>query len=184
MANNNAENVSVGKPKASGAVFVAPKGTKLPTDASTALDSAFVNIGYISEDGVTNEIETDVEEIKAWGGNIVLTTQTSRSEKYGFTAIETNEQTLKLAFGDENVTVNDNGFAVVHNGADREEHVFAIETLMSGNRVKRQIIPRGKVAEVGEIVYKDDEAMGYEFGISAQIDENGNTAYEYIATLA
>lgn len=184
MANNNPENVTVGKPKASGAVFVAPKGTALPTDASTALPEAFVNIGYISEDGVTNEIETDSEEIKAWGGDTVLTVQTSRSENFTFTAIETNEQTLKLAFGDENVTVNDNGFAVVHNGADREEHVFAIETLMGGGRVKRQVIPRGKVSEVGEIVYKDDEALGYEYTVAAQIDENGNTAYEYIAKIA
>ena len=184
MANNNAENVSVGKPKSGGAVFVAPAGTALPTDASTELASAFVNIGYISEDGVTNQIETDVEEIKAWGGDTVLTTQTSRSENYSFTAIETNEQTLKLAFGDENVTVKDGGFAVVHNGADREEHVFVIESLMGADRVKRQVIPRGKVSEIGEIVYKDDEALGYEFTIAAQIDESGNTAYEYIAALA
>ena len=40
MANNKA-NVTTGKPKVGGAVFRAPVGTTLPTDASTALNSAF-----------------------------------------------------------------------------------------------------------------------------------------------
>ena len=183
MADNNAQNVSVGKPKAGGAVFVAPIGTAIPTDGTTALAAAFVNVGYISEDGVTNEIETDTEEIKAWGGDIVLNPQTSRAERFTFTMIETNEQSLKLAFGDSNVTVKDGGFAVVHNGKDREEHVMVIETLIGANRVKRQVVPRGKVTEMGEIVYKDDEVLGYETTVSALIDESGNTAYEYIATI-
>lgn len=183
MADNNAQNVSVGKPKAGGAVFVAPIGTEVPTDATTALPEAFVNVGYISEDGVTNEIETDSEEIKAWGGDIVLNPQTSRAERFTFTMIETNEQSLKLAFGDSNVTVKDGGFAVVHNGKDREEHVLAIETLIGSNRVKRQVVPRGKVTEMGEIVYKDDEVLGYETTVSALLDNAGNTAYEYIAAI-
>ena len=51
---NNAQNVSVAKPKVGGAIFVAPLGTDLPTDATTALDAAFQNVGYISEDGLTN----------------------------------------------------------------------------------------------------------------------------------
>lgn len=184
MANNNAQNVSVGKPKVGGAVFVAPIGTAIPTDATTALNEAFVNVGYISEDGVTNEIETDSEEIKAWGGDIVLNPQTSRAERFTFTMIETNEQSLKLAFGDSNVTVSGTGFAVVHNGKDREEHVIVVETLIGSDRVKRQIAPRGKVTEMGEIVYKDDEVLGYETTVSAMLDENGNTVYEYIAKIS
>ena len=34
-------NISVGKPKIGGAIYNAPAGSKLPTDASTALDEAF-----------------------------------------------------------------------------------------------------------------------------------------------
>ena len=46
----NASNVSAGKPKVAGAVYRAPKGTTLPTDATTALASAFVDMGYVSEE--------------------------------------------------------------------------------------------------------------------------------------
>ena len=186
MANNNAENVSVGKPKSNGAVFAAPSGTDLPTDATTALADAFVNLGYVSEDGVTNEIETDTEEIKAWGGDIVANPQTSRSEKFTYTLIEQNEEAFKHVFGKDNVTVDSSTGAITikHNGNEREENVVVVETVLSGKKVKRIVIPRGKVSEIGEIVYKDDEAIGYETTIQALLDASGNTAYEYIATVA
>ena len=66
-----ATNVSTGKPNVAGGIFRAPKGTALPTDATTALGAAFVNLGYISDAGVENDNEMTVNEIKAWGGVIV-----------------------------------------------------------------------------------------------------------------
>ena len=65
---NTASYVSVGKPNLSGAVYVAPKGTTLPTDATTSLGAAFTCLGYVSEDGLENQNELDSGEIKAWGG--------------------------------------------------------------------------------------------------------------------
>jgi hypothetical protein len=64
---NTATNVTVGKPNVSGAVYRAPIGTTLPTDATTALDPAFVSLGYVSEDGLSNNNELSVEATKAWG---------------------------------------------------------------------------------------------------------------------
>ena len=50
----DAKNVTAAKPKVGGAVWRAPLGTTLPTDAKTALDKAFKSLGYISSDGLTN----------------------------------------------------------------------------------------------------------------------------------
>lgn len=187
MANkstNNAKNISVGKPMAGGAVWFAPAGTVAPTDATTALGAEFESAGYISEDGVTNAIETDSEEIKAWGGDVVMTPQTSRSEKFTMTFIEGNEVTYGVVFGKENVkTTADGGFTIVHNGKEREERVMVVETVLTGNKVKRQVIPRAKVTEIGEITYVDNEPISYETTISALLDDSDNTAYEYIAAI-
>jgi hypothetical protein len=179
----NSDNVSVGKPQASGGVYFAPLGTAVPTDAITALSSEFKSVGYVSEDGVTNEIETDSEEIKAWGGDIVATPQTSYSEKFSLTLIETNETALKVVYGEDKVTVETDGsIKIDHNSAEKTNIVMVLEILMSNNRIKRIVVPKCKLSEIGEITYKDDEAIGYECTFQALPDANGNTSNEYIAT--
>jgi hypothetical protein len=184
MSNNSTTNVSAGKPKVGGAIFVAPSTETLPTDATTALPESFVCVGYISDDGVNNKIEMKNNDIQAWGGDTVLNAQESRAETYEFTMIETNEASLKQAFGEENVTVDGvtKVTTVKHNGLERKAYVYVVEMIMTGNRVKRTVIPNGKVTDIGEIKYVDKEPIGYDTTITALPDASGNTAYDYIAS--
>ena len=59
----NAANVSVGKPMVIGGLYAAPTSTPTPSDATSALNEAFVNLGYLSDDGITNTVESDSEDI-------------------------------------------------------------------------------------------------------------------------
>lgn len=49
-----------------GHVYVAPKGTAVPTDTTTAWDAAWVDLGYTDEKGVTFSKKDTKTPIKAW----------------------------------------------------------------------------------------------------------------------
>ena len=51
MGDLNTSNVSTGKPKVTGAVYRAPVGSTLPTDATSALNEVFKSLGYVSDGG-------------------------------------------------------------------------------------------------------------------------------------
>ena len=176
-------NVSAAKPKVGGAVSVAPAGTALPTDATTALAEAFKQLGYISEDGLTNKIEISTDSVKAWGGDEVLVTDNGRTVSYGYTLIEaTNADVLKQVFGEDNVTGTlETGIHIaIKSNVQLPEQVVVIDMVLKDGALKRIVIPAGRITEVGEITYNDGDPIGYEVTLSATPDASGNTAHEYI----
>lgn len=182
----DAMNVTAAKPNKAGAVFNAALGTTLPTDTTTALDEAFVNLGFISEDGVTNTNSPSCEDVKAWGGDIVLSTQTEKKDEWKFKLIEANNaDVLKVIYGSDNVSGSlEEGLKVVANSNEVAASCWCIDTILKSGTKKRIVIPNGKITSVGDIVYKDKEPIGYEITINAVPDENGNTHYEYTKQVA
>lgn len=181
----SSSNVSAGKPKVTGAIFIAPVGTTLPTDSTTALNSAFVELGYASDAGVVNSESRETETIKAWGGDTVLKPFTGKEDTFQFTLIEAlNVNALKLVYGDSNVTGDlTNGISIKSAAEDLDYHSFVIEMVLNG-AVKRIVIPSAKVTEVGDITYADGEAIGYDTTLSAVPDAAGGTHYEYIKAVS
>ena len=179
---NTATYVSTGKPKISGGVYRAPKGTTLPTDATTALAAAYICLGYVSEDGVENSNELDVSDIKAWGGNIVYRSLTEMADTFSLALIESeNTDVLKTGYGSSNVTVDASGNITINVVAeDPEEAVWVIELTLRGGRAKRIIIPDGAITSRETITYNDSDAIAYGITISAYPDSNGKTHIEYL----
>lgn len=176
-------NVTTAKPKVGGAVFVAPTGTALPTDATSELDKAFVSLGYISEDGMTNTNSPETDTKKAWGGDPVYTSQTSKDDEFSFTLIEAlNVDVLKAVYGEDNVTGDlESGIHVKATTTQLPTMSYVIDTILRDNTMKRIVIAKADITEIGEISYTDDDLMGYEITLSA-LPEDGVTHDEYIAT--
>lgn len=180
-----ADKVSTGKPKTTGAIYRAPTGSTLPTDASTALDAAFKELGFVSEDGVVNNNSGDNDEYYAWGGTPVLAMDGGKSDEWTLTLIESlNPEVLKTVYGEANVTVSGTQIKVSAGIGQRENSAYVIDMILKGGALKRVVIPSAAISEVGEIVYKDDEPIGYELTLKAMDDGTGHTHYEYIQTAA
>lgn len=160
---NTVANVSAGKPSIDGAIWRAPIGTTLPTDATTALDAAFACLGYVSEDGLTNSKTLETETVKAWGGDDVLTTQTDKSNTWQYTLIEyLNMEVLKMVYGDDNVTGTlSTGITVTSDSAELDEAVYVVELALRGGVKERIVMPRGSITEFGDVTYTDNGATGY-----------------------
>lgn len=181
---NKAENVSVGKPKVGGAIFRAPAGTALPTDAKTALNAAFAPVGYISDSGVVNSNSPSSDSVKAWGGDTVCNYQTEKPDTFKFTMLESLRDTvLKAVYGDSNVSGSlTAGLTVKANSTEQARCAWVIDMILQNNTLKRVVIPGAKVTAVGDITYVDGQPIGYEVTLSAEPDSSGNTHYEYLVT--
>jgi hypothetical protein len=180
---NTAQYVSTGKPNVAGGVWVAPLGTTLPTDATTALGAAFTCLGYVSEDGLENANEMDVSDIKAWGGNIVYRSLTELTDNFSCALIESeNVDVLKNVYGDANVTTDaDDNITVNVKAEDPQEKVWVFDLMLRGGRAKRIVIPDGAVTSREAITYNDSDAIAYGITVSAYPDASNNTHKEYIA---
>lgn len=178
---SDVKNVTAGKPKVGGAVFCAPLGTALPEDTTTQLNVAFKGLGYISEDGVKNTNTPESSTQKAWGGDIVLNAQTAKTDTFSMKFIESlNVDVLKTVYGKENVSGDlETGITIKANSTEPEQYAYVIDMILKG-AVKRIVIPCASITSIGEIVYKDNEASGYDVTLTAVSNESGDTHYEYI----
>ena len=181
---NDSTLVSFGKPKVGGAIYRAPLGSTLPTDATTALDPAFKCLGYVSEDGLTNSNTASSEEFKAWGGDIVATSQTEKPDNFKFKLIEIlNVDVLKAVYGDENVSGTlSAGITVKANSSEPEAAAWVYDTVLTNGAVKRIVAPNAKLQTLADIVYRDNELAGYDMTLLAMPHNawDGDTHREYI----
>ena len=179
---NNAMYVSTGKPNVAGAVFTAPIGTVLPTDATTPLGDAYIGLGYVSEDGLSNSNDMSISTIKEWGGLIVYNSLDEFTAQFSLTLIESeNVDVLKTVYGDDNVTVAVDGTIHVKvTSADPQERVFVFDLALRNGLAKRIVIADGAITAREEINYTASDVIGYGITISAYPDANGKTHDEYM----
>lgn len=177
------QNVTAAKPKTGGAIYRAPIGTTLPASYSETLNAAFKNLGYVSEDGVTNGNSPSGDKVRAWGGTTVLNYMEDRPDTFKLKLIEAfNPEVLKTIYNEANVnvTASSGDIHVKASAEEMKQYAWVIDMLLKGNRAKRLVVPIASITELEEIVYKDNEPVGYGITLSAEPDSSGVYHHEYI----
>ena len=183
----NADNVAFAKGGVVGTMYRAPKGTELPTDATTPLPDVWKSVGYIGEDGLTFSEDTDTTSINEMSGNAVKTMVSSYSETVQFVMIETNEHSLKERYGDKNVTWDNDKhtYSYAHRIPDGEGCPHVVEIMKTNGYVERTVIPDGAPSEFGDIQLHGSDGVGYDetMAMNASALIGGATAVTYGAKI-
>lgn len=190
-AKQSSANVTFSKPGASanksGYIWVAPLGTAIPTDANVELDKAFVGLGYLSEDGLTEPASfTAGDDIVAAGGDTVAQADPTFSKTWTGTCIEAlNEDLLKVAYGSGNVTVNpagatDGSITIKEQAGDIEHHVIVIDEMLKGGRRRRNVMADATFLITGDISHVHTALVNFEFTITAYPTANQPAQTQYI----
>ena len=182
MATMNAAQVTVGAAAATGAIFVAPSGTALPTDATTALANTYVLLGFTSQEGVQISEDSSTDAIRAWEGRTtVYNVRTEYTENISFTPIQCNADVAKLTWGDDMVVVGSDGaITAKHHGGTLEPVAIVIETTPREGIVRRYC-GTFQLTERGEVTLDGTQVDGRQLTFNALADSSGVTMYEYVA---
>lgn len=176
-------NVSAAKPKIGGAIYIADTTATMPTSATAALGAGFTALGYVSTDGLTNSNSPNTSGLNAWGGDEVLTLYNTKSDTFNFKLLEVlNVDVLKAVYGDDNVSGTlATGITIQANNAELPSKAFVFDMVLRDGVLKRIVVPTANVTAVGDITYKDSDAVVYDTTISAHPDASGQTHYEYVS---
>lgn len=172
-AKQSSANVTFSKPgvstNKSGYIWVAPLGTAIPADATTELEDAFVGLGYLSEDGLTEPASLSAgDDIVAAGGDTVAQADPTFSKTWTGTCIEAlNEDLLRVAYGSTNVTVMDDLIIVKEQAGDLEHHVIVIDEMLKGGRKRRNVMADATFLITGDISHVHTALVNFEFTINA-----------------
>jgi len=152
MANN--DNVFIANPRAAGSFHRAVKGTALPADPITDLIAAYKDHGLVSENGFKNNITRSTTDHKAFGGDVVASSQDDYAEEWTVELLEHNNlEVLKTTFGEANVTTADGVTKVERNKSILPRSVYVVSVQGQDGGFIRTVLPNAQVTSVGEISY-------------------------------
>lgn len=185
MANPSTKNVAAPKPPVGGAIYWAVTGTALPTNASTALAAAYKGLGYVADDGLVPNRDTNVDKAKAWGGDTVANLVTDESSSFEFTLLEVFQQQVnEFVFATGNVTFTaaivgtGSKLNILDKGGKPAQCIFAFD-MLSGGKKMRIILPVADPVVTGERPFVDSDVSGWEVSVEALKDSSGVRAYRY-----
>jgi len=162
-----------------GAVYVGPTSTPAPTGSGIALDAGFIDLGYLSADGISENIDRTTNQIRAWqNGSLVREVTSEGTYSVEMTFIETNQEVLELYYG-ATITLGELDGDPTATGGRKS---FVIDVI-DGAIVERIYIPAGEITSVGTRTLASGEAVGYQVTVTGYADAGATTFKKWFSQL-
>lgn len=165
-----------------GALWKAPLGTTLPVDSDpfAALNAAFTNLGYISDDGVTENLDDSVDDVVAWQSATTVRSSTTESTlSLELMLIETKGTVLEAFYRGSSITTPAADVYKLEIKPIVADPSIWILDVLDGTKYERSIIGNGEIVERGEVQNVNGGAKAYPITIRSYPDANGNLMVKY-----
>ena len=166
-----------------GAVAVAPLNTAAPTDARTALPTAWQSGGYIDENGIALGISKSCTAIKDWAMSNVRKALTDYDGTISLSFLQVDQFAAERILGAANVDVTaatqtagqNIKMGIGPNVAPAESWCFSMK---DENRRIRVYIPNGQITEIsGDVSFTPGAANVWPCTLSTYDDGTGHSIY-------
>lgn len=188
MAGVNSNDVYVLGPDQStttGAMRKGAIGATAPTDARSALGTGWSDAsGYISNSGITLNLNRSTTALKDWGLNTVRVLATDFATNITGEFLQMDEETANTLFGEDNVTVTaatttKPASLKLSIGPDMPEPQAFVFNMKDGERRARLYIPNGQITQVGSPTFVPGAGNVWPFTLDCYDDGTGHCVYMF-----
>ena len=162
-------NVLIGAGRATGMFFTAPKGTALPSTPGTAPGSSWVEVGAITEDGISLKLPSG-DVLRNWAKEPERKVNTENGV-VSAPVMYTNKKVLETLFGANNVdftaaTSTAGNISKVELSPDVSAEPAAYLFLMKDGDALAMIgTTDGLITEIADVAFKADEGVTWNASI-------------------
>jgi len=154
------------RPGDCGVFYRAPLGTTLPTLSSApwaTMPAAFLDHGWMGDDGMVNSMKRDVADHQAFGGDIVKVTQNKYTETLKVTCYESNMNVWATVFGAAAVTASGTTHrqtTISHSTAMQPREVYCWRCI-DGVKTRLIIAQQGQMITCDDVVFVNKDVLKY-----------------------
>lgn len=162
MANDDLVRVGI-----TGDIYIAPVGTALPTNVTSPLNAAFVKVGHVTTDALTEALAVTSEKIRSWqkkGG--VRSVVTEYDWTWQFVAMESSATVMELFYGGATTaTVGGVSTTTIPIDIESVEKAMVIQ-IIDGDIITRYALEVVEISDRGDATHNGSDATGYDLTVS------------------
>lgn len=153
-------NVSQSRAALTGNIKVAPLGSTVPTDVTSAWAAAWLDLGLIDDKGVTRSHKRSMNKVLAWQTPLpIRQLLKERDLIYKFASLQLNYQTSALWLDAGATTLSGGVYTLVSPaGAALTEWMLGIEW-KDGTYTYREVAQRGVFTDSADVVYEKGQPI-------------------------
>jgi len=136
----------------SGEIYLAPVGTAMPAAETTALNAAFLGLGYTTEDGVSIQPSTEMNEVRSWQSAYATDRRVNtRALTVSATMQQLNSVIFKATFGGGSFALGTGTYTYTPPAEAFIDYYAMIVHWADGADLTRLLVPKVLVSEPGAL---------------------------------